>query len=64
MAADGRVIAGDGEPVDGLYYLGPWLRARDWEATAVPELRLHAAQLARQLAARSAAAVRRSPPGS
>jgi uncharacterized NAD(P)/FAD-binding protein YdhS len=29
-----------------LYYVGPLLRARDWEATAVPELR----QLARRLA--------------
>jgi hypothetical protein len=22
-----------------VYYVGPFLRARDWEATAVPELR-------------------------
>jgi hypothetical protein len=22
-----------------MHYLGPWLRARDWEATAVGELR-------------------------
>jgi uncharacterized NAD(P)/FAD-binding protein YdhS len=36
-------------PVDRLYYIGPWLRARDWEATAVPELREHAARLARRL---------------
>jgi len=52
VAADGRVIARDGAPVDRLYYLGPWLRARDWEATAVPELREHAATLARRLVAR------------
>lgn len=26
----------------GLYYLGPLLKARDWEAIAVPELRRHA----------------------
>jgi uncharacterized NAD(P)/FAD-binding protein YdhS len=51
VAADGRVIACDGEPVNGLHYLGPWLRARDWEATAVPELRAHAAQLAAHLVA-------------
>lgn len=50
VAEDGRVIARDGSPVDRLYYLGPWLRARDWEATAVPELREHAAALARRLA--------------
>jgi uncharacterized NAD(P)/FAD-binding protein YdhS len=53
VAADGRVISRDGTPVDSLYYLGPWLRARDWEATAVPELREHAARLARQLAERA-----------
>jgi hypothetical protein len=28
-AADGRVISRAGIPVDSLYYLGPWLRARD-----------------------------------
>jgi uncharacterized NAD(P)/FAD-binding protein YdhS len=52
VADDGRPIAGDGQPVDRLYYIGPWLRARDWEATAVPELREHAARLAETLAAR------------
>jgi uncharacterized NAD(P)/FAD-binding protein YdhS len=50
VAADGRVVSRAGTPVDSLYYLGPWLRARDWEATAVPELRGHATRLARQLA--------------
>lgn len=35
VAPDGRVISRDGLAVDSLYYLGPWLRARDWEATAV-----------------------------
>lgn len=33
----------------GLHYIGPHLRAQLWEATAVPELREHAAQLAAQL---------------
>jgi uncharacterized NAD(P)/FAD-binding protein YdhS len=51
VASDGRVIGTAGAPVDHLYYLGPWLRARDWEATAVPELREHAAALAKTLAA-------------
>ena len=50
VADDGRVIARDGTPVERLYYIGPWLRARDWEATAVPELREHALALARRLA--------------
>ena len=49
VAPDGRVISRAGAPVDSLYYIGPGLRARDWEATAVPELRQHAARLARQL---------------
>ncbi len=50
VTADGQAIGRDGNPVDRLYYVGPWLRARDWEATAVPELRVHAARLARHLA--------------
>jgi uncharacterized NAD(P)/FAD-binding protein YdhS len=50
VASDGRPLSRDGSPVDRLYYLGPWLRARDWEATAVPELREYAAALARSLA--------------
>jgi len=33
------VIGRDGTPSRVLYYVGPFLRARDWEATAVPELR-------------------------
>ncbi|MES2510109.1 MAG: FAD/NAD(P)-binding protein [Pseudomonadota bacterium] len=34
----------------GLYYIGPFLKADYWEATAVPELRVHAQALARQIA--------------
>jgi uncharacterized NAD(P)/FAD-binding protein YdhS len=52
---DGRPLARDGRAVDRLYYIGPWLRARDWEATAVPELREHAARLAETLHAGLAA---------
>jgi len=55
IADDGRPVSRDGAPVDRLYYLGPWLRARDWEATAVPELREHSAVLARSLAQRNLA---------
>ncbi|AXQ31187.1 hydroxyacylglutathione hydrolase [Solimonas sp. K1W22B-7] len=32
-----------------LRYVGPFLRARDWEATAVPELRQHVTRLAESL---------------
>lgn len=46
----GEVIAADGRVAKGLYYVGPWLRARHWEATAVPELREHSRRLAERLA--------------
>jgi len=39
----------NGAPVRGLYALGPMLRGQLWEITAVPELRVAARQLARQL---------------
>lgn len=50
VTADSEVIAADGRIAKGLYYIGPWLRARDWEATAVPELRERARRLAERLA--------------
>ncbi|HZF48380.1 MAG TPA: FAD/NAD(P)-binding protein [Polyangiaceae bacterium] len=34
-----------------LYYVGPFLKVREWEATAVPELRVHALRLAETLRA-------------
>lgn len=46
---DYRVIGREGQPMSGLFYVGPMLRARYWEAIAVPELRAHTQQLARQL---------------
>ncbi len=45
----GRLVNRNRRPVDGLHYVGPWLRARDFEATAVPELRLLASALAQRL---------------
>jgi len=36
---------------DNLYYIGPMLKARYWEAIAVPELREHVYQLAKKLIA-------------
>jgi len=47
----GAVIDADGWPGPHLFYLGPMLRADHWEATAVGELRKHAAELADVLAA-------------
>jgi uncharacterized NAD(P)/FAD-binding protein YdhS len=35
-----------GESALGLYYLGPMLKAQWWEAIAIPELRVHALQVA------------------
>lgn len=45
-SSDFRLINLGGSVVSGLYYIGPMLRARYWECTAVPELRLRAAELA------------------
>jgi uncharacterized NAD(P)/FAD-binding protein YdhS len=48
-AADGALVDAAGQCSSGLYYLGPLLKARDWEATAVPELRRFALEFARQM---------------
>jgi uncharacterized NAD(P)/FAD-binding protein YdhS len=45
-----RVIDAQGRAAEGLFYLGPMLKARYWEAIAVPELRGHARRLAGLLA--------------
>ncbi len=45
-----RVIAPDGSPHAALMYIGPQLKNRLWEATAIPELRSHARHLASSLA--------------
>ena len=46
-----EALDGNGAPVRGLYALGPLLRAQLWEITAVPELRVAARALAKQLLA-------------
>ena len=50
-----RVLGVPGRSASGLFYIGPMLKARYWEAIAVPELRAHAAQLAAGLLADLAA---------
>ncbi|WP_367872263.1 FAD/NAD(P)-binding protein [Luteolibacter sp. Populi] len=45
-SSDFRLVEQDGAVVGGIYYVGPMLRARFWECTAVPELRLRAAETA------------------
>ena len=44
-----QVLGAQGRGQPGLYYVCPHLRAQRWEATAVPELREHAAAVAAQL---------------
>lgn len=45
----GRVLGAEGTPSPGLYAVGPLTRAAHWEAVAVPDLRAHAATVARHL---------------
>lgn len=49
--ADGRPLDAAGRAVPGLHAIGPLLRARDWETTAVPEIREQVAALAARLLA-------------
>ena len=46
---DYQVINRQGRPAENLFYIGPMLKARFWEAIAVPELRVHARRLAERL---------------
>ena len=50
VGSHGALIDNDGFESPSLYYVGPFLRARDWEATAVPELRQYARRMADHLA--------------
>ncbi|HET6331019.1 MAG TPA: FAD/NAD(P)-binding protein [Holophagaceae bacterium] len=43
---DGRLVGKGGQPVPGLFTLGPLRRASLWESTAIPEIRGQAAALA------------------
>jgi uncharacterized NAD(P)/FAD-binding protein YdhS len=44
-----QVINTNNQPTHGLFYVGPMLKAKYWEAIAVPELRVHTKNLARHL---------------
>jgi uncharacterized NAD(P)/FAD-binding protein YdhS len=46
------VLEQHGAPVSWLSYVGPMLKAQFWEATAVPELRAYARDLALRVAAK------------
>lgn len=45
VAPDCAVINAAGTASNNLFYIGPWLKARYWEATAVPDLRVVAKNL-------------------
>jgi uncharacterized NAD(P)/FAD-binding protein YdhS len=49
----GEVLDAQDRAVNGLFYVGPLLRAKFWEATAVPELRLHVERTAAALEGRT-----------
>jgi uncharacterized NAD(P)/FAD-binding protein YdhS len=53
--SDGELCDCDGRPSSRLFTLGALRRGQLWETTAVPEIRLQAADLARLLAERGAA---------
>lgn len=46
VAEDGALLDANGRLLPAILHVGPLLKARDWEATAVPELRRHAAAAA------------------
>jgi uncharacterized NAD(P)/FAD-binding protein YdhS len=54
--ANGRLLDAQGVASPVLYYVGPLLRARHWEATAVPELREHLKRTTAAIAASLASA--------
>lgn len=48
---NGRLVDTRGCPAPGLYYAGPLWRGQEWEATAVPELRVRLPAVAAAIAA-------------
>lgn len=49
VAPDCAVVSADGQVSRNLFYIGPWLKAAYWEATAVPDLRVIASRLASRI---------------
>lgn len=49
VTADLRVLNGRGEPSGSIFAIGPVTKGLFWEVTAVPDIRVQAAQLARTL---------------
>jgi uncharacterized NAD(P)/FAD-binding protein YdhS len=46
-----QTVDDEGREVENLFYIGPMLKATYWESIAVPELRVHAAKLAKEILA-------------
>jgi uncharacterized NAD(P)/FAD-binding protein YdhS len=44
-----QLVDTSGIAAEGLYYVGPMLKAQRWEAVAIPELRVHARDVARRI---------------
>ncbi|WP_264503249.1 FAD/NAD(P)-binding protein [Luteolibacter flavescens] len=61
-SSDFRLVEEDGSVIGGIYYVGPMLRARYWECTAVPELRLRAAETATSVLKHAARPQKTTPP--
>ncbi len=51
VAANGALVDQRDQPSAWLFTVGPPRKGRDWEATAVPEIRVQVAELARHLSA-------------
>ena len=49
VSDDLALLDAEGRPSSFLFLVGPLMKARFWEATAVPELRQHAANVAKRL---------------
>jgi uncharacterized NAD(P)/FAD-binding protein YdhS len=64
-AADGALLGRDDKPSRSVYLVGPLRKAQLWESTAVPELRVQAADVARTVLASLPAVAEVAPaPGS
>nr|UXE44651.1 hypothetical protein Hi04_10k_c2877_00019 [uncultured bacterium] len=50
-APDGRVVGASGTPSSRLWAIGSVRRACDWESTSVPDISVHARQIARDILA-------------
>jgi uncharacterized NAD(P)/FAD-binding protein YdhS len=50
-ASDGALFDCDDKPSRSIYLIGPLRKAQLWESTAVPELRVQAAEVARTILA-------------